>query len=489
MYPIPDFLTSGAKARLIPVAADSSKEGRAASILLATLGAVSDFNHSMLGTVGVRVGARAKVACYTEVVFKNSPDGKKIRPDGLIIVGIGKRNWSALVEAKIGKAAVDDEQIRDYVQLAKANGVDAVITLSNQFASLPTHHPVKLPKNLVKGVDLFHWSWMFVLTQATLLLDNDAASSPDQQFILEEMTRYFRHDSVGVSKFDRMNAEWKEVVSTVHSGGKLNKSAPDVENSVASWHQEGRDVSLLMSRRLGRQVMQKLSRVHKDDPSRRLKDDCQHLVTRSTLSCILEIPDTAAPLVIEANLERRTIACSMKIAAPTDKQRSKARINWLLRQLRSAQGERVLIKAIWPGRAHPTQAALEEIREDPDELIGRNTSLTVQSFEIVMIDDLATKFAGPRTFIERLEALVPHYYEQVGQHLKAWVAPPPKLGKTDPVEETETPAFEAPPAQPARPDSSAENTNEEAVSSSSASESPSSDSSEATRQRWPWLRS
>lgn len=47
--------------------------------------------------------------------------------------------------------------------------------------------------------------------------------------------------------------------------------------------------------------------------------------------------------------------------------------------------------------------------------------------EILLVRDLAGKFAGAKTFIENLEGAVPHFYEQVGQHLSPYVAPPPRV--------------------------------------------------------------
>lgn len=46
---------------------------------------------------------------------------------------------------------------------------------------------------------------------------------------------------------------------------------------------------------------------------------------------------------------------------------------------------------------------------------------------MLLIRDLAGKFSGSRTFIELLEQAVPYFYEQVGEKLRAYVAPPPKL--------------------------------------------------------------
>lgn len=47
-----------------------------------------------------------------------------------------------MVEAKIGKGEICSEQIERYLNLAKANGIDAIITLSNQFVARADHYNV-----------------------------------------------------------------------------------------------------------------------------------------------------------------------------------------------------------------------------------------------------------------------------------------------------------------------------------------------------------
>jgi hypothetical protein len=427
MSDLPAFLVSGEKARLIPVVADTSKENRAASVLLAIIPCVDDFAKALLSGLGQRIGTRSRIECFTEVVFEKSPDDAKIRPDGLLIVDFGKRSWSALIEAKIGKSRLDSEQIANYCQLAKLNEIDAVITLSNEFAAHPTHHPTKATRRVTRGIALYHWSWMHVLTQATLLLHDDHFKSAEQRYLLSEAVRYFKHDSVGVSTFDRMNPEWKDLVSKVHSGARLHKTAVEVENSVAAWHQEQRDLCLLMSRKLGRNMTLKLPRAHTTDQAVRLKDDCEQLVSAHRLLCIMDVPDAAAPINICADLSRRTISATMRLAAAKDRKTAQSRINWIVRQLAKTDSENVFVNAIWPGRAQDTQASLAELRENPQLLRAENATLIPLYFDVVMFRDLAGKFGGPRTFIEHLEEIVPIYYEQVGQHLRTWVAPPPKL--------------------------------------------------------------
>jgi hypothetical protein len=173
----PDFLSGGEPARLIPIAADSAREQKSVSVLLAGLRSVLELRQALLKSLNVRVGTNATLEAWTEVVFQNEDKKaakQKDRPDGLLILRTGRREWRALIEAKVNNDTIGEEQVSRYLQQAKTHGLDAVITITNQFAALPTHHPVKLPKNATKSVALFHWSWAFIRTQCQLLLKNDS---------------------------------------------------------------------------------------------------------------------------------------------------------------------------------------------------------------------------------------------------------------------------------------------------------------------------
>lgn len=425
---IPDYLASGEPARLIPVAADSNKEARAASILLATLTAVPPFRSVMLGSLGQRTGVRANLDCYTEITLKKDSAKSKCRPDGLMHFEGGRsRIWTCFVEAKIKNATIEKDQVERYLELAKENNISAVLTISNDFVASPTHSPVIVPKSALRNVELYHWSWMFALTQAMLLLNDDEFERPEQRYILAEMVRYFSHPSIGITTFDRMNPEWKDLVSKVQTGARLAKSDSDVESSVAAWHQEVRDLCLLMTRKLSLPVHIRLSRAHLDDPDIRLKDDSKKLAETHTLTCTFEVPDAAAPIDVTADLLRRSLTVSMSLTAPKDKQKTSSRINWLVRQLAKSHPEGIYIKAIWPGRAPATQEKLENLRNDASLLDANHKSLLPTSLEVLLVRDLAGKFSGSKTFIEQVEEIVPYFYQQVGQYLKPYVAPPPKF--------------------------------------------------------------
>ena len=423
---LPEYLESGERARLIPVGKGTQRENRATSILLAGMSAISPLSRSLLGEIGQTVGSRSKLECYSQVVFKHDPGKGKFRPDGLIVLQNRKRIWRSIVESKIGREILDADQIQAYIQIAKANGISSIITISNQFASLPTHHPVKINSALPKGISLFHWSWAHVLTTAILKLESDEIEPGHQRYLLSEFIRYFEHPSTGIERFTQMNPEWKDVVTQVQQGAGLSRKTEQVFNTVASWHQETRDLCLHLTESLKQKVRPHLPNKHVTDPGLRLRDEIKHLKETSHLKFTLTVSDAADDINIIADLRGRTISVSMDIDAPKDKKTAKARINWLLRQLRFSKPDDIIIFAYWPNRAQTSSEELYKLRENPDLLEPPAPNLAPRKFSVKLMHYAAGKFSGRRTFIEAVEECVPHFYREVGQHLRAWVPAPPK---------------------------------------------------------------
>ena len=426
---LPDFLKQGERARLIPITADSNKEARTLSVLMSMASAIPDLAHALFAPVGQRIGKRARIEVYTEVVPKNNPANVKDRPDGLVVIRTGKRYWSAFIEAKIGNAELKGEQVERYLELAKANGVDAVITISNDFTARIDHHPVPVSKKLTKKVGLYHWPWMWVFTQAVLLQMEQAVEDIEQAFLVDELVRFLSDPSTGIKSFDRMGTSWKDVVKAVQTGGTLKKTDPKVEETVASWHEEERDLCLILSRQLGERVRLKLPYKHRGAPTDRLKDECATLAETGKLTSSIRVPNAAADLEIAADLATRTVTVSMELNAPEDRKSTKARVNWLLRQISKADDPDVIIRTKWPSKVPDVTAGLEAVRANPEVLQAENSKLVPRALEVALVRDIAGKFAGSRTFIEHVEEIVPTFYAQVGQHLRAWQPAPPKPPK------------------------------------------------------------
>lgn len=420
-------MKSGELARLNPTVPDSKKEERATSILLATFRAVPSFARAMLSDAGVASPKRSRIECYTEVTFELPGSRKAVRPDGLIVIETGKTTWYALVEAKTGSAVLKQEQCEEYLLLARDLGIDAVLTISNQYSAVPAHHPVPVPKSKTRKVGLYHFSWLSLMSKATLLIESQDVADSEQAFLLQELIRFLKHPISGVSSFTRMSPGWSSLCATVKQGATLRKKDPIVSEAVISWHQLIRYLALELTTSLSQPVQVRLSRRHIGDPNGRVSDDVDSVTKQSLLLSDIIIPNAASSMKISADLRRRTLNLAMRLRAPTDRKLATASINWLLRQLREVDKEDLLIRAIWPGRLPDTTASIDVIRSDARCLIHDDVKVLPQSFEVVRVIDLAGKFGGVRTFVECSSKEVPLFYKDVGEHLRAWVPPPPKL--------------------------------------------------------------
>jgi len=424
---LPDYLKQGEAARLFPVLSTTSKEGRTTSIVLACLCKIDEFGAHLLSSVGQRVGARSKVDTYTEVVFHKQSAGIKDRPDGLIVVRIGNREWRALVEAKVGNSELDADQVERYRALAKENGIDCVITLSNQFATSPNSHPIEQVRKSRSKVPVYHWSWMHILTTADLLISGDQIADIDQLVLINELRRFLTHESAGVKGFGRMPKEWSELNKLVSSGGVIPAKSQAAQTVIEAWHQETRDLSMILSRMTGNVVTERLPRKHVGDPAQRQKDEISQLREDQCLSCTLVVPDAAAHIVVRADLARRSLDVGMTLKAPDDKKSTKARVNWLLRQVKGDAVEGLFIRLLWPGASEPTQHAVDDLRADPDLAAAGKEHLAPHGFHIFLSERLGGKFTQQANFIAELERVVPKFYGETGAQLAAWVKKAPQI--------------------------------------------------------------
>jgi len=438
---LPEYLVRGEVARLFPVLATTSKEGRTTSIVLSCICLIHEFGRELLESIGKRVGTRATIQTYTEIGFKDAFDSEKLRPDGLVTLSISSKTWSALVETKVGNNELKADQLANYRDLAKKHNIDAVITISNQFTSSPKNHPIKLSGSNRSKIDMFHWSWMHIRTTVELLLANNEVNDADQLLLLEELKRFLTHESAGVKGFDQMPPQWAEIVAEISTGSIISPRSPKAMTVIDAWQQETRDLSLILSRQTEVSVSEKISRSHTNDPNLRMKEQINSLCNQHLMNASIDIPDAASPVEIFADIGGRTITASMKLRAPEDRKSTTARLNRLLRQVRSASMDNIHIRLYWLGRNKPTMHSIEQLRTDPVLASMGMEHLQVHSFDILVCKRTGRRFSGARTFIADLEEIVPEFYKDVGQTLSAWKAKAPAIKSTlshDEPESTET---------------------------------------------------
>lgn len=419
-------------ARLMPTT--KIEEGRATSLFLATLSIVDEYAKILLKSVGQSLGARANVECFTEVIPPQDEDEKN-RPDGLISLSVKKGvwKWAALIEAKIGNAELKPDQVKKYIEIARDNNLHAVITISNHFAALPTHYPAERPNTKISKVKLYHWSWTYLRTQAELILEVEQSLDPEQAYILEEFVRFLQDKNSGAKTFDLMNKEWPEVCKGFRQGDMLKANSEAAQNTVGDWFQEQRDLSLKLTRRLKVPVSIRMTNNHKNNPEKRLKDECVKFVKSGCLGTYYDIPNAASPLCVKADSRQRTICISMEVLANDDRVKTPARVNWLLSQMK-AKGDKVIVKvdrffvdAVWPGKANGKAVALSELIDDPTLIQCENKGLVPSKFIVSSQIDLGASFASRKKFLHALNEAVEHFYGEVGQHIKQWQKSAPSM--------------------------------------------------------------
>lgn len=411
------------EARLIPTSGingPDEQERRATSALLAVLGAVREFNRALLKPMNAPAGT---VECYIEVPFVLGE--KKVFPDGLIRVSRGAKSWTTLVEVKTGSNELATEQLENYLDVAREQGFDAVLTISNEIPAVAGQHPTKVDKRKLRKVALHHLSWSQVLAEAVMQKEFRGVADPDQAWILAELIRYLEHTRSGALEFDDMGESWTAVRDSV-AAGTLRPSDKGIPTVVARFDALLRFASLSLGRRLGTEAVPVLARKELADPSLRATALTQQLAATGQLSGTIRIPDTAGHLVITADLRAGQITCHVDIDAPREG-RPTTRVNWLIRQLKNAPDSTRVECMTAHARGSSSAELLRTVRENPASLVSDPTR-EIRAFRIALSTSLGTKRGrGRGAFIDSVLTGVDAFYAQVLGDLKAWSAAPPKL--------------------------------------------------------------
>jgi hypothetical protein len=88
--------------------------------------------------------------------------------DGAIVCERGGKRWRCLVEVKTGSAALTEEQVGRYFDIARDQGFDGVLTISNQITHSASESPVAVDGRKLRKTSLWHFSWWRILTEAVV---------------------------------------------------------------------------------------------------------------------------------------------------------------------------------------------------------------------------------------------------------------------------------------------------------------------------------
>ncbi|MCY3662464.1 MAG: stress response protein [bacterium] len=420
-------------ARLIPVSGISGQreaEKRATSALLAVLSVVRPFSTSLLAPLGCTRAKTARVETFTEPSYEIGD--KVLRPDGLIEVGVGSRKtFQALVEVKTGPAKLEADQINAYVEVARTEDYDCVITISNEIAPSPGVHPtsgLRIRSN--SKVSVHHLSWMLIMSEAVKEHAHRGVDDPEQAWILGELIRYLSHPKSGALEFADMGDNWTTVRDSVADGSVHRHSGEAVE-ICQRWDQLLRVAALRLGTEIGADVMEVIPRAQRQNPRLRNKEFVRSLSVDGTLGGTLRVPSAIADMSVSVDVKAQKVEMSASFAAPDDRT-ARATVVWLVRQLKHAPGS-LLVDTYSKSIRMPATASLEQLREDPKEALSARGQAPVR-FQLRQQTPMGVGRRSTRKkgFIDSVIDAVMDFYANALQDLKPFVPRAPAIERPEP---------------------------------------------------------
>ena len=401
---------------------------------------VPSFGKAVLNYAGAPTG---RIASFLEPHFETDAGGTAI-PDGLITVDRGKTHWACLVEVKTGRSTLDAEQVGRYLGIANREGFDALLTISNEIVADGDESPVKVDRRRLRNVTPAHVSWFRIMTEAVLQSEHHGVDDPEQAFILSDLIAYLDDERSGAAGFEGMGQEWVKVRNAARQR-TLRMDDPGVREVAEGWDEFVEYLGLRLRQNLGRSVAPLYPRNSKR--TSRIAEYATSLGESGLLEATIKVPDAVGPIRLNADLASQLVTTSARIGAPKEG-RAKTRINWLLRQLKTAPDD-LRVTASFARTRFTTSLMLPDVREKPESLLlGDDPKREPTGFDLALSRDMGIKRGkGRGSFTAQTMDQMLDFYGEVLQSLRRWTAAPPKLQEPKaPAEEPETEIVETPPA-------------------------------------------
>lgn len=423
--PLPEFKLAEADtwqpARLfsvIGVGSGEEQERRTTSALVSTMQAVPLFARAITSRAGAPAGS---FEGYVEVPYTKGES--RVIPDAVWKVSRGARLWTGILEVKTGAGKHSREQLENYLDIAKKNKYDVVISLSNDLPAGAGELPVEVDKRKLTKVALRHLSWAEVIHEARMVLSHGGIDNPLQAWILHEFLRYIEHPKSGASEFVDMGRHWVAIRDAI-SAGTLRSSDPKAASIGDSWIALARNLALRFTAELGVSVKHVLPRRAVNDAIYRTELTVQELANDGTFTALLRIPDAAGELKVIADMRTNKVTCSTVVKAPDEGTAGK-RVTWVLRQLKNAPAD-LLIEATFTGPTSSTCEPHADVRTTP-RILTDSQSGQLNSFSLMQTFTLGGKRAGTAaSFIGSVTQSAESFYAEVIQPLREWVPAAPK---------------------------------------------------------------
>lgn len=402
-------------------------ETRATASLLSMVKAVSEFGEFFIKNAG---GFKGKPECSTEVSFVHKPSKKVSRPDGVIVVVRGKKQWRALVEVKVGSNPLDQSQFDRYHGIASDEKFDALITISNQIALPNGLPPLKVDKRRLKRVRVAHISWERLLSEAQYLILQKGVYDVDQNYMLKEWIRYVNDPMSKIVVAPRVNQNWNSILSAA-SSDRLRSVKSDISEFSGIWAAFLRVQAFRLRAQLGEKVDVRLKPDERKDPQTYIKNLDVVAIETGKYDSSLVIPHTAGDLQVLLDLRSKRVFYEVQITPPNDKMR-KGQITWIVNQLKKLVDVPSDLKLIvdWKKKGIVSQVNINEIEEKRENLdydfegnlVASN--LEIKTFRIHLETRLSRK---KTTVFNDIGGNLESFYRSVVEHLQVYTPRAPKL--------------------------------------------------------------
>jgi hypothetical protein len=309
--------------------------------------------------------------------------------------------------------------------VAREQGYDAVVTLSNEISPGAGEHPIAVDKRKTRKVALIHVSWAEIIHEARMALEHRGISDPTQAWILSELIRYLNHPRSGAATFDDMGPSWVPVREAVSAGTLRpgDRKAPAVADA---WLRLVRWLSLKLTADLGVAVAAVMPRKLAGDPVARRQAVLTRLAADGVLDATLRVPGAVGTMSLVADVRMGQMRTSVDVPAPQEWTGAK-RVAWLLRQLGDEAPGDLLVEVIFAGRAETACERLADVRATPALLVG-DRALDIKAFRLTSRAPLGTRRSGVKgAFVPTVVGSVETFYRTVVQGLRPWPSPAPKL--------------------------------------------------------------
>ncbi len=354
-----------------------------------------------LKSCGYPSGKNCQYQSHMEASY-NSPKFPDVRPDGLLVCSRGQNDWGAFIEAKSANSPIRPEQIIDYLDLAAMVDVGTVITISNEFARVPTELPYHLAASKRRKANVFHFAWADIRTFLALQLNNPSLGDVETK-ILSECLEFFWEPTSGIATYDAMPPDWPKFVEASGTALGFGTKTQGITDIVHGWVQERRDLCSKIIHEIHEEVELGHQAGVRADADQRLKTDRKSLADEYTLSAHYNFKSSKTKLRILAELRLCKTSIALEIRPPENK-KAIASVNWFVSSVSDLDLSDAAISFDWKGKRQDVTLSFQDLLANP-ELAYANQKEAPKSIRIIRDIHDVRRFKSRKKFVEDIERL------------------------------------------------------------------------------------